>query len=330
VLLYYARKQKNVPFRPIFLLFGLFIFACGFGHLMSYVTTLSPVYRFDALVKIVTAIASWGTVVALIGVAPRALAMRMPEDLEREIAHRKIAEENLRQLNIMLEERTRQLQAANAELESFCYSVSHDIRTPLRGIVGNSRMVLEDAADRLDEENKLNLQRMATAARRLGALVDGLLHFSRLGRGELEVEDVDLSSLAAEVAEQLPPEAKVQIAPGLHAQAEPNLLRQVLFNLMDNAVKYSLPGADAHIEFGAQEHEGEQIFYLRDHGIGFDMVYADKIFGPFERLHKDDDYPGTGIGLATVKRIVERHGGRIWAESRPGEGATFFFTLGRA
>jgi signal transduction histidine kinase len=328
ILIYFATRRQGLPFKPIFLLFGLFIFACGTTHLMGYITTITPVYRLDALVKFITAIASWATVIALWFIAPKALSMRMPEDLEREIEQRKKAEESLRELNLMLEERTQQLQHANQELESFCYSVSHDIRAPLRGIVGNSKMVLEDAADRLDDESRHNLQRMGIAANKLAALVDGLLDFSRLGRDSVAKQAVDITALAEEIAEQTAGECgEVIVAPGLKAEGNPQLIKQVLFNLIENACKYVKPGEKPHVEVGAVEQDGEAVYFVRDHGLGFDMAYAAKVFAPFERLHRDEEYPGTGIGLATVKRIVEKHGGQIWVESVPGQGSTFFFTL---
>lgn len=331
VLLFYARHRKNLPFRHLFWLFGLFIGACGASHLMGYITTFTPLYRLDAFIKIITALASWGTVVALWAISPRALSMRMPEELEREIEERQRVEIELMELNATLRERTEQLAAANAELEGFCYSISHDLRVPIRGIVGNSRILIEDASERLDDVDKASLERLGAAAHKMAQLVDDLLEFSRLGRSEVMRMPINLADIAADVAGELLQQcpAKFTIDPDLPSRADPQLVRVVFYNLLENAFKYSNPDG-IEIQIGKKSTDGETVFFVKDNGIGFDMAYAPKIFLPFERLHRDSEYPGTGIGLANVRRILERHGGRIWAESAPGQGATFFFTLGQA
>jgi light-regulated signal transduction histidine kinase (bacteriophytochrome) len=330
VLLYYARRRPSVPFRHLFWLFGTFILACGMTHFMGWFVTINPVYRLDGLIKLLTGIVSWATVAALFFVAPRALALRMPEELEAEIEERKQAETELATMNRRLEERTDQLKGALEELEGFCYNISHDLRTPLRGIVGHSRIVIEDSADRLDERSRGHLERLGVAANKMGKLIDDLLEFARLGRGDLADQSVDFSSLATDVATVCCAEsgANISVQPGIATQGDAQLLRIVLQNLIENACKYVVPGEKAQVKVGMKEIEGVSVFFVKDMGIGFEMQYAERILQPFQRLHRDEEYPGTGIGLANVKRIVERHGGELWCESIPDEGATFYFTLG--
>jgi PAS domain S-box-containing protein len=230
----------------------------------------------------------------------------------------------------LVEERTAELREANQELEAFSYSVSHDLRAPLRAIVATSAMLQEDYGVNLPEPALELLHRQAESARRLGILIDELLQLSRLARMPLERQWFDLSSMAEDVARELRSDGRchdhrIQVQPGMRAFGDPRLLRVVLQNMLDNACKFS--PRDSEVALGSQVLDGDEVFFVRDRGIGFDMKYADKLFKPFERLVLDRDYPGTGIGLASVARIVRRHGGRIWAESEPGEGSTFFFVL---
>lgn len=243
----------------------------------------------------------------------------------RDLTERKHTDELLRR-------HTAQLEAANAELDAFAYSVSHDLRAPLRSIDGFSQALLEDYAGRLDETGQNYLQRVRAATQRMAALIDDLLNLSRVTRSEMVIGTVDVSTLARQLAGELAsgdPERKVDvvIAPGLEARADEGLLRVVLQNLIGNAWKFTSKRGDARIEVGMVAANGERAYYVRDNGAGFDMAYAPKLFGAFQRLHRATEFPGTGVGLATVQRIVHRHGGRVWAESAVNRGATFYFTL---
>jgi signal transduction histidine kinase len=230
-------------------------------------------------------------------------------------------------------ERTTELQAANQELEAFSYSVSHDLRAPLRAIDGFSQALLEDYADRLDDQGKNYLNRVRAATQRMGLLIDDMLVLSQITRVEMRRETVDLSALAADVIAEFQrsePERKVDwhIESGLVAEGDARLLRVVLVNLLGNAWKYTGKTATAKIEFGAMRNaDGTTGFFVRDNGVGFDMAYASKLFGVFQRLHTLAEFPGTGVGLATVQRIIHRHGGQVRGEGVPGQGATFYFTL---
>lgn len=231
-----------------------------------------------------------------------------------------------------LRELAADLQETNRDLESFSYSISHDLRAPLRSIDGFSRILLRDAARQLDGENRANLERVRAASQRMGELIDNLLELSRTGRAELRRMPVDLSALAQASLNDLrrnDPDRPIEIAvaAGVHVVADPVLIRSALDNLLGNAWKFTRQALHPRIEFGQTEHAGKPVFYVRDNGVGFDMSYAGKLFAPFQRLHSAEDFPGMGIGLATVQRIVRRHGGRIWAESAPNAGACFYFTL---
>ena len=225
-----------------------------------------------------------------------------------------------------------ELERKNKELEAFSYSVSHDLRAPLRAIDGFSRALVDDCSDSLDERGRNYLHRVRAAAQRMGELIDDLLQLSRVGRTELQKQRVDLSALARSVAadlQRVEPERSVQflIPEGVTADGDRGLLQAVLENLLGNAWKFTGTAGEAAIEFGAVERDGAPAYFVRDNGVGFDMAYAGKLFAPFQRLHSETKFPGTGIGLATVHRIIERHGGRVWAESAVGRGATFFWSL---
>jgi PAS domain S-box-containing protein len=243
-----------------------------------------------------------------------------------DISERKQAEEKIRL-------RTLQLEAANRELEAFSYSVSHDLRAPLRAMDGFSRILLEDHAAQLSSEARHYLQRIRENAEQMGELIDDLLAFSRLSRQALRRQQVSLSEVARQAINDLRHELEgrtVELSVGeLPAcEADPSLLKQVFVNLISNALKFSRERPVARIHVGCERREGECVCFVKDNGVGFDMRYADKLFGVFQRLHRVEEYDGTGVGLAVVQRIVHRHGGRVWAEGEVDSGATFSFTLG--
>jgi light-regulated signal transduction histidine kinase (bacteriophytochrome) len=257
--------------------------------------------------------------------------------LREEISERKRAQDEVNQLNAELEQRvaarTRELQIANKELEAFCFSVSHDLRAPLRAIDGFSEVILKEYKDKLDDQGQRYLQRVRGATQRMAQLIDDLLSLSRVTQTEMRREDVDLTAAAQEVVAELrrlDPERNVEvaIAEGLAAQGDPRLLRQVLENLLSNAWKYTSKQPVARIEMGTcAGRNGRPAFFVQDNGAGFDMRYSNRLFVVFQRLHSAADFPGTGVGLATVQRIVQRHGGDVWAEGSVGQGATFYFTV---
>jgi PAS domain S-box-containing protein len=253
-----------------------------------------------------------------------------------DVTEQKLAEEQFRDLNASLEfrvaERTRDLSNANKELESFSYSVSHDLRAPLRTIDGFSLALLEDCADKLDDLGKRHLQRIRAATQRMGQLIDDLLNLSRVTRAQLSSHTFDLSAVVSSVAHELQasqPERQVawHIQPGLCVTGDPQLLRVAVENLLNNAWKYTSRRPTASIGFGKTDHNGFSAYFVKDDGAGFDPAHADRLFGAFQRLHSTAEFPGTGVGLATVQRVIHRHGGRIWAESAVDHGATFFFTI---
>lgn len=261
------------------------------------------------------------------------------EDCATRIIHErqvKAQNELIRRLNDELEQRiadrTAELEASNRELQAFCYSVAHDLSTPLRGINGFSTILLEEYSDKLDETGKGYLLRMGAAAERMGQLINDLLELSRVTRRELHREKIDLSHLAHGIVKDLrqhDPARPVEaiIAENLQDEGDPILIRLALENLLGNAWKYTAKVPCPRIEFGSCISKGETVYFVRDNGIGFDMAYAHKLFIPFQRLHGIAEYEGTGIGLAAVQRIIFRHGGKIWAEGELGAGATFYFTV---
>jgi len=256
-----------------------------------------------------------------------------------EITAQKEAQEKIRLINAELEqrvhERTRELEAMNKELETFSYTVSHDLRAPLRAIENFTRLVIDDYSGDMPTEAQEYLQRVRDSAVNMNTLIDEILRFSRAGRQPLQIATLDPAEIARQVYAELTEarEGDRQITftvdPMPEVQADTVLLRQAYTNLIDNALKYTRRGTDAQIRVGCKQVSGENIFFVSDNGAGFDMQYADQLFGVFQRLHGEDEFEGTGIGLAIVERIIERHGGRIWAEAEVNKGATFRFTLGQ-
>ncbi len=253
-------------------------------------------------------------------------------ELIREVAERKRAEDDIRSLNAQLVQRSAQLEASNKELEAFSYSVSHDLRAPLRGIDGFSQAVLEDYDEKLDDAGRSYLNRVRAASQRMSQLIDAMLNLARLTRAEIHSQTFDMSAMVKSILEDLQkvePDREVEcvVAKNLLATADPQLIRAVLENLLGNAWKFTRQQPNPRIEFGHGQYKGQAAFFVKDNGAGFDMTYAHKLFGAFQRLHAYTEFPGVGVGLATVHRIIQRHGGQIWPEGVVDKGATFHFTL---
>jgi light-regulated signal transduction histidine kinase (bacteriophytochrome) len=250
----------------------------------------------------------------------------------RDISDRKQHEEEIRKLNAELNVRIAELAVSNRELEAFSYSVSHDLRAPLRQIDGFSSILLKGASEHLTPDHRQCLQQIREGTRHMGQLVDALLNFSRLGKQEIRREHVDLNAISRQLVNELQAETngrdiRWDIAEMPVIEGDKALLRQAIWNLFSNAVKFTRTRDRAIIEIGMHQQDGKRVFFVRDNGVGFDMKYSDKLFGVFQRFHLQDDFEGTGVGLANVQRIILKHGGTIWANAEPERGATFYFTL---
>jgi signal transduction histidine kinase len=283
--------------------------------------------RDDTIALSVSHGAIWGVGLLAIALFNRRAHWRLDE--------REQAEQEIRSINATLDqhvrERTAALEAANQELESFSYSVSHDLRAPLRAINGYARIIRDEEISRLSPEGQQMLERIWVNAEKMGALIDDILQFSRVGRIELKRDPVDMAGLARAVGAELVgdyPAARLSVAELPPGVGDESALRQVWVNLIGNAFKFSSKREQPEIEIGSRVEEGETVFFVRDNGAGFDLAAASHLFGVFQRMHREQDFPGTGAGLAIVKRIIERHGGRVWAEAAVDRGATFYFTLG--
>jgi len=258
--------------------------------------------------------------------------LNLLEDFDVERSKSEAANVDLREAFDSLRKAKEAADVATREIEAFSYSVSHDLRAPLRSIDGFSLALLEDYQEILDETGRDYLSRVRAATQRMGRLIDDLLMLSRLTRSQLNIEEVDLSALALKIADELrlsDPKRRVafDIPKGIVAKADANLMSVVMENLIGNAWKFTAKTSPASIQFGSSGDGGETIYLVRDNGAGFDMAYVDKLFGVFQRLHRDTEFPGQGVGLSLVQRIVHRLGGRLWAEGAIGQGATFYFTL---
>ena len=331
-LLYFVRRRKDLEFHWMFICFAVFILACGTTHLMEIWTVWHPAYWLSGAVKAITALASIPTAILLVKLIPFALALPSPsalqainEQMAAEIAGRKRIERALHQRNI-------ELATLNRELEAFSYSVSHDLRAPLRSMDGFSMILLEDYSDQLDAEGRDALHRIRAASQRMGRLIDDMLRLSQVGRAGIRREVVDLSLLAHEIAASVASEEPARtvewvIDEHMSVHADKALLQIALQNLIENAWKFTGKTRQPVIRVGMRAGAGGKVYFVGDNGAGFDMAHAQQLFGAFQRLHHAADFPGTGIGLAIVQRIISRHEGRIWVEARPGEGATFFFDV---
>lgn len=333
ILWIFVRRRSDLRFGPIFIMFGLFIMACGITHVMDVWTLWHPDFWIDGWMRMLTAAVSIATAVMLWRLMPLALALPSPDNLRQanaellaEIARRKKYEAELRGLNSQMKQQI-------DELESLSYAISHDVRGPLRHIEGFARALADKHPAPPDHPAHRYIERIRSSVHHLTDIVEGLLAFSRASRTEIRREHCDLGRLVAEVLEEIAPdmehrriEMKIGALPDV--RADPKLMYQVFYNLIANAVKYSRNRDPALIEVECVEDRGgEVILRVRDNGAGFDMQYSGKLFGVFQRLHHTSEFEGTGIGLANVRRIVERHGGRVWAEGQVGIGASFFFAL---
>ena len=303
--------------------------------LSTVVASLSPIRLEYRLVRSDDS-TIWVESVAQAILDPRDRSILELQSSTRDVSERRESERKIQELNESLErrvgERTCELQSAMKEMESFSYSISHDLRSPLRAIDGFSMALLEDAQDQLPPESRMYLDRIRAASQRMGNLIDDLLELSRSSRVEMVRQDIDISALARQILEDLsrqsmPRKSVLKVAPGISAQGDEVLVRSVLENLLGNAWKYSSLKPESVIELTSEVKEDRQWIVIRDNGIGFDMDHADKLFGTFQRLHPAGQFEGTGIGLATVRKIVERHGGNVTGSGIPGEGAVFRFTL---
>jgi light-regulated signal transduction histidine kinase (bacteriophytochrome) len=271
-----------------------------------------------------------------IAVGLNTLAEELESSKQEEINHARELEEKAEEvtrLNKTLAKNLEELEIANKELEAFTYSVSHDLRSPLRAIHGYTKILSDDLGSQLDPDKKELMDGVMRNAKKMGQLIDDLLAFSRTGRKELQKQDIDMTALAKNTVEELKSslvfKTKINILPLPTAYADQSLLTMVFVNLISNAIKYSAKKENPEITIGSLNRKEGTVYFIEDNGIGFDMQYYDKLFGVFQRLHSAEEFEGTGVGLALVKRIIARHGGKIWAEAKPGEGATFYFTLNR-
>lgn len=330
----FVRKRADLGFRSAFVMFGVFIMACGVTHVMDVWTLWNPDFWLDGWIRAFTALVSLATAILLWRLIPLALALPSPDSLRRANEELRAEIERRQQSEAQLQAMNERMRLQIEELEAVSYAIAHDVRGPLRHIDGFAR-VLGDRLGVIDTEpaSLSYLQRIRASVRHLSDIVEGLLAFSRASRAEMHLERCDTRALVDDVLEELAPdldgrELDISIGELPRIRADRALMFQVFYNLIANAVKYTRGRNPARIRIECErDNDGQYTFQVRDNGAGFDMKYAGKLFGVFQRLHHAAEFEGTGIGLANVKRIVDRHGGRIWAEAVPGQGASFHFTL---
>lgn len=342
LLIQFVRKRNDLKYKGIFVAFAAFIIACGTVHLFAMISTWYPYYRIEGALKLFTAAISLFTVYLLIKNFDTILNIPNPEELAlvnqrltKEIEEHKetqkvhIVKEILEQKVI---QRTAELEEINRELEAFSYSVSHDLRAPLRAISGYSNIIQETYKGKLDEDGQVMLDYVIKNTRNMGALIDGLLDFSRLGRKGLTLKMVDMDTMVREIWDEQftiaqRPDMQAQIDKLPEVMADEFLMRQVWYNLISNAIKYSANSSPAVIHISGKETPEGMEYSIADNGVGFDMQYVNKIFGVFQRLHTDKEFEGIGVGLSFVKRIINKHKGKIWVESEINKGTTFYFSI---
>ena len=310
VLVFVVRRRRDLPFTGMLLCFGIFIVLCGLTHLMDVWNVWNTDYWLEGLVKVMTAAASVPTAILLWRALPAILAVP--------------SQRQLRDAN-------ESLARANRELEAFTASVSHDLRSPLTTIAGQAGL-LELSLPNASEEQRRRLRRIQGSVRQMGELIDALLVLSRISRHTLHREIIDITALVESIVQDLRQKdparsVEVEIQPGMSVHGDRRLINDLFVNLLANAWKFTSRTEHARIDVGLSAHGSMATIFVRDNGAGFDMAHEQKLFKPFQRLHGMADFEGTGVGLATVARIIERHGGRIWAEGKPGEGAVFYFTM---
>jgi signal transduction histidine kinase len=337
-LVYFVRQRKDLVFDWMFLCFAVFIVACGTTHLMEILNIWHPTYWLSGVIKAITALTSIVTAILLVRLVPMALALPSPaqlrranQSLQKEVDERKQASDRIERLNTELLSQTAKLEAANQELEAFGYTVSHDLRAPLRHIDGYVDM-LRDEAPAVGEKGTRYMKVISESAKQMGLLIDGLLAFSRMGRSAMTLAPTAMAKLIEDVRVELAPDMKDRtiewhIGPLPSVRVDRALFKLVWTNLLSNAVKYTKNREKTVISIGYEEKGAELEFFVKDNGAGFDMKYIENLFGIFQRLHLKEEFEGTGIGLANVRRIVARHGGRTWAQGELDAGATFYFTI---